>query len=272
MKKNTKIANVYIVLVLATMYIPILMVIIYSFNAGRNSSVWEGFSLTWYEELFKDPLYPQAIVNSLVLALLSSVSAGIIGTLGAFGMAKVRLKSKGFIEYISTIPIMIPEIILGMVFLSFFALLGLPFGMTTLVIGHTAFCIPYVFLQVKARLSGMDKSLEEAALDLGANKVRAFIDVILPNILPAIASGMLLSFAMSFDDVIISVFVTGVNVNTLPLLIYTQLRTGVTPEVNALSTLMFLATIILCLLAYFIGRTPKSNLSEKRGKKNEKNT
>ena len=180
-----------------------------------------------------------------------------IGTLGAVGSSKVELRGKGAIEYISTLPIMIPEIILGMVFMAFFSLIGLPFGMTTLIIAHTAFCIPYVFMMVKARLVGMDKSLEEAAQDLGASKVRTFFDIILPLIAPAIASGMLLSFAMSFDDVIISVFVTGVNSNTLPLKIYSQLKTGVTPKINALCTLMFLVTVLLCGASAFFGREKK---------------
>ena len=130
--------------------------------------------------------------------------------------------------------------------------------MLTLVISHTAFCIPYVFMQVKARLAGMDKSLEEAARDLGASRTRVFFDITLPLILPAIVSGMLLSFAMSLDDVIISVFVTGVKVNTLPILIYTQLKTGVTPKINALCTLMFLATLIIVLLSAFLGRIGNS--------------
>ena len=129
--------------------------------------------------------------------------------------------------------------------------------MTTLIIAHTAFCIPYVFMLVKARLVGMDKSLEEAALDLGASKMRAFFDIVLPLIAPAIASGMLLAFAMSFDDVIISVFVTGVDSNTLPIKIYSQLKTGVTPKINALCTLMFGITILLCGLSLLIGREKK---------------
>ena len=157
---------------------------------------------------------------------------------------------------------MIPEIILGMVFMAFFSLLGLPFGMTTLILAHTAFCIPYVYMLVKARLVGMDKSLVEAALDLGASPLRVFFDITLPLLLPAIVSGMLLAFAMSIDDVIISVFVTGVNTNTLPLKIYTQLKTGVTPKINALCTLMFAATLLLCGLAAFLGRTPKHKKQE----------
>lgn len=257
MKNRTKLSNIYLAVILLLMYIPIVLVIIYSFNESKISSVWDGFSLKWYEELFRDKSIFEALLNSIVLGLSSSLAAAVIGTLGAVGSSKVELKGKGVIEYLSTLPIMIPEIILGMVFMAFFSLLGLPFGMTTLIIAHTAFCIPYVFMLVKARLVGMDKSLEEAALDLGASKVRTFFDIVLPLIAPAIASGMLLSFAMSFDDVIISVFVTGVDSNTLPLKIYSQLKTGVTPKINALCTLMFCATILLCGFSAFIGREKK---------------
>lgn len=161
-------------------------------------------------------------------------------------------------EYLSTIPIMVPEIILGMVFMAFFALLGLPFGMTTLVIAHTAFCIPYVFMMVKARLVGIDKSLEEAARDLGASPSRIFFDITMPLIMPAVASGCLLAFAMSFDDVVISIFVNGPKLSTLPIKVYTQLKTGVTPEINALCTIILVVVILILLL---------SSLFEKRKKK-----
>lgn len=268
MKNRTRIPNIYLGLVLAIMYIPILLVIIYSFNQSKISSVWSGFSLKWYAELFKDKDLLEAMVNSLVLATVSSLSAAVIATLAAVGMPRVKLISKGIIEYISTLPIMIPEIILGMVFLVFFALLRLPFGMVTLTIAHTSFCIPYVYMLVKARLVGIDKSYAEAAKDLGANEWNVFFDITLPLILPAILSGILLSFAMSLDDVVISVFVTGARTNTLPLKIYTQLKTGVTPKINALCTLMFGATLLAILLASWVskrtpgGRTPKDRTPE----------
>ena len=149
---------------------------------------------------------------------------------------------------------MTPEIIMGMVSLTFFSLLSLPFGMLTLFIAHTAFCIPYVYMQVKARLVGLDPSFLEAARDLGASESRAFWDVTLPLIAPAIVSGTLLAFAMSIDDVIISVFVTGANTNTLPIKIYTMLKTGVTPKINALCTLMFGATLLIVIASVLIGR------------------
>jgi spermidine/putrescine transport system permease protein len=261
----------YISLVIAVMYIPILIMIVYSFNRSRLSSVWDGFTLNWYRELFRDRSLFSALKNSVVLALLSSFAAAVIGTLGAAGTVRketrlkngrfsngrfsgVRLRPPAVMEYLAILPVMTPEIILGMVLLAFFSFLGLPFGMTTLVIAHTSFCIPYVYLLVKARLSGLDKGCMEAARDLGATETRAFLDILLPMVLPAVVSGMLLSFAMSFDDVIISVFVTGVNTNTLPVKIYSQIKTGVTPKINALCTLLFGFTLLLCLLSAWLSR------------------
>ena len=263
MKNRTRLPNVYLGVLLALMYVPILLVIVYSFNESKTSAVWGGFSWKWYEQMFRDEDLFEALWNSIVLGVLSSCAAAVIGTLGAYGMSKVKFPLKGAVEYVSTLPIMIPEIILGMVFMAFFSLLGLPFGMTTLVIAHTAFSIPYVFMLVKARLVGMDQSLLEAAQDLGAAPARVFFDITLPLVAPAIASGMLLAFAMSMDDVIISVFVTGVGTNTLPVKIYSQLKTGVTPEINALCTLLFVATLLLCGLAALLGRAPKKRKSER---------
>ncbi len=254
MRKRTGISNLYLLLITVMMYLPIVIVMVYSFNENRISSVWGGFSMRWYEVLMRDRNIGTALINSLVLGILSSLAAAVIGTLGAIGTMRSRFRGRGFMAWLAMLPMMTPEIILGMLFLAFFSLLGLPFGMTTLVISHTAFCIPYVFMQVRSRLAGMDHSFEEAARDLGAGRTRVFFDITLPLIFPAILSGMLLSFAMSFDDVIISVFVTGVNVNTLPILIYTRLKTGVTPEINALCSLMFLATLFLILLSAMAGR------------------
>ncbi|MDR2133465.1 MAG: ABC transporter permease [Treponema sp.] len=248
----------YIGFILVVMYIPILLVIIYSFNQSRLSSVWSGFTLSWYAELFRDRSMFEALRNSLVLGLLSSFAAAFIGVLGASGMARARPPGGTVMEFLSILPIMTPEIILGMTFLAFFSLLALPFGMLTLVIAHTAYCVPYVYLLVKARLAGLDKSYVEAARILGASDMRAFYDITLPLMLPAVVSGMLISFAMSFDDVIISVFVTGVHTNTLPIKIYSQIKTGVTPKTNALCTLLFALTLILCLVSAALAR-PRSN-------------
>ena len=247
MKKKRRISfsTVYLALGLVIIYLPIALVILYSFNESKLSSVWGGFSLKWYRTLFEDKAMFQALGNSLILGLSASLAAGVVGTLGAVGFDRVRPRSRRLIEYLTSLPLMTPEIILGMVFMAFFGMLGIPFGMGTLILSHTTFCIPYVFMLVQARLVGMDRSLAEAARDLGAGERQVFFTITLPLLLPAIVSGMLLSFAMSLDDVIISLFVTGVNVNTLPIKVYTALKTGVTPEINALCTLLLAATLLL---------------------------
>lgn len=247
MKKKRRISfsTVYLALGLVIIYLPIALVILYSFNESKLSSVWGGFSLKWYRTLFADKAMFQALGNSLILGLSASFAAGVVGTLGSVGFDRVRPRSRRVIEYLTSLPLMTPEIILGMVFMAFFGMLGIPFGMGTLILSHTTFCIPYVFILVQARLVGMDRSLAEAARDLGAGERQVFFTITLPLLLPAIVSGMLLSFAMSLDDVIISLFVTGVNVNTLPIKVYTALKTGVTPEINALCTLLLAATLLL---------------------------
>lgn len=256
MKKKRRItfSTVYLALGLVIIYLPIALVILYSFNESKLSSVWGGFSLKWYRTLFADKAMFQALGNSLILGLSASLAAGVVGTLGAVGFDRVRPRSRRLIEYLTSLPLMTPEIILGMVFMAFFGMLGIPFGMGTLILSHTTFCIPYVFMLVQARLVGMDRSLAEAARDLGAGERQVFFTITLPLLLPAIVSGMLLSFAMSLDDVIISLFVTGVNVNTLPIKVYTALKTGVTPEINALCTLLLAATLLLVGLSMLWSR------------------
>lgn len=257
MKKNGKLSKLYLGIVLFFMYLPIGFVILYSFNDSKLTVSWKGFSLRWYEALFHNRGMLEALRNSLILGILSCLLAAVIGTLGAVGMARIRWKSKEALEYVALLPLMIPEIILGMVFLAFFSMLNLPFGMLTLLIAHTVFCVPYILMQVKARLVGMDKSLEEAALDLGATPIRTFFDVTLPLIMPAVLSGSLLAFAMSMDDVVISVFVNGPRMSTLPIKVYTQLKTGVTPEINALCTLMLAVTLLVLLLYTLIKKVKK---------------
>ena len=215
------------------------MVVIYSFNASKYSN-WAGFSLQWYEKLFRNSQILRSLNNSLILAFSSCGLSILIGTAGAVGMARSRFRTQGLLENVSMIPMMMPEIILGMAYLAFFSIIRIPFGMLTLIIAHTTFCIPYIFINVQSRLIGLDPAYVEAARDLGASPTRAFYDVTLPLITPAILSGALLSFAMSMDDVVISFFVTGTTSNTLPLQVYSMLKMGVTPEVNALCTLMLL--------------------------------
>jgi spermidine/putrescine transport system permease protein len=259
MTKKKRWPYLYVAFILALTYVPIIVMAVYSFNASKISSVWGGWSFKWYETLFRDDDMWKALRNSLVLAALSCLCAVVIGTMGALGVHRKKTKLGGTIVYLSTLPIMLPEIILGMVFLSTFSLMGLPFGMTTLVIAHTSFCIPYIYSMVNARLIGMDKALEEAARDLGASPIQVFFDVTLPMILPAIFSGVILAFAMSFDDVVISIFMTGPTVNTLPIKIYTRIKTGVTPEINALSVILLITAAVLLGVSSLLSKRRKTN-------------
>lgn len=252
-KKRSVFAPIYLSVVLIVLYLPILMVVIYSFNAGRTIGAWQGFTTGWYTRLFQNALMADALKNSLILAALSSAAAGVIGTLGAVGLARGRLAAGSAIESLATLPMMIPELVLGMAYLALFTAVGFRLGMAALVLTHTTFCVPYVFINVKARLTGMDPAIEEAARDLGASPMRVLRDITLPLITPSVVSGMMLAVAMSLDDVVISFFVTSAETTTLPLKVYTGLRSGGTPEINALSTLMLGAIFILVALRELIG-------------------
>lgn len=248
MKKKHIFSTIYLAFFVVVMYIPIALTVIYSFNENKSPTLWSGFSMRWYEELAGDRSIREALVNSLILAFGSCFVSILIATSAALGMRNRKSKIDKVMAYISSLPIMIPEIILGMVFLGVFSFMNLPFGMLTLMISHTAFCVPYIFMMVQARLEGMNKNLEEAARDLGARPWEVFRDVTLPSIMPAILSGSILAFAMSFDDVVISIFVTGARTNTLAIKIYTKLKVGVTPEINALATILLAVTIVIVVI------------------------
>ena len=249
MKKVSKAAVIFLVVITVLNYLPIILTVVYSFNKSKLSSVWEGFSLDWYKMLLGDGDIKKALLNSIILAFLACVLALIIGVSAALAMRGKKLFFDDFISNFASLPIMIPEIILGMVFMAIFSYMNLPFGFVTMTIAHASFCVPYVFLILRARLMGMDLSLEEAARDLGASEFETFRDVTLPYILPGIASGLLLSFAMSFDDVVISIFTTGPSVNTLAIKIYTKMKTGITPEINALATVILVITVLIIFIS-----------------------
>jgi spermidine/putrescine transport system permease protein len=252
MRTKTKAPIVYLALITAINYLPILVVVAFSFNASKLPTTWTSFSLRWYGKLASNTRILESLRNSLILGLSSTLLSAIIGTLGALGLAKTDYKTNKLVSFLATLPLMIPEIILGMVYLAYFSLFSIPFGFPTLLLAHTSFCVPYIMMMVSARLVGMDENLEEAARDLGASRARAFRDITLPLLSPAILSGSILAFAMSFDDIVISVFVNSPYFNTLPTRIYTQMKTGVTPEINALCTLMLLVTLSGILLSFAI--------------------
>ncbi len=262
MKKKKILSPVFITLVLIFLYLPIIVVVVFSFNANtaRNPTTFTGWTLNWYQDLFKNTRgYWDALKVSLELALYSCLVAVVIGTLGAVGMARKMLSGKvnaaaRIAEGMITIPIMIPEIILGLSFMAVFYFAKIPMGMTALVLSHSTFCIPYVFIVVKGRMAGLDPALSEAARDLGANEKQVFFDITLPLIRPAIVSGAILAIAMSLDDFIISVFLAGSQVVTLPLKIYSSVKTGVSPQVNALCTLMLAAVFLAVGLSQLVGK------------------
>ncbi len=261
MKKQSFFSILFLVLVLVVLYLPIGAVVAYSFNANpsRNPVEFTGFTTHWYTDLFSGARgYGTALGVSLRVALLSTALSIIIGALGAVGITQRTLLEKkasaaeSWMETLVTLPIMIPEIILAMAFMAIFYAVGLPFGELTLVLSHTTFCIPYLFLTVKSRLVGIDTALFDAARDLGADQGRVLWDITLPLVRPAIVSGAFLAFAMSMDDFIISFFVFGTSAITLPIKIYSSVKTGVSPQINALCTVMIAIGFLAVALSQYI--------------------
>jgi putrescine transport system permease protein len=233
---------------IAFLYLPILVLIAYSFNASALVTVWGGFSTAWYGELLHNRPILEAAALSLEVGVVASTGAVILGTLAAVSLVRFRsFRGRLLLTGMTTAPLVMPEIITGitqlLLFVSMFQFLGWPHrGFTTLVIAHVAFCTAYTTITIQSRLRGADRSLEEAAMDLGAGPVGAFLDTTLPIIAPALVSSWLLSFILSVDDLVISSFVSGPRANTLPMLIYSKVRLGVSPDVNAL------ASLIICLV------------------------
>lgn len=274
MKRQSIFSILFLILVLIVLYLPIAAVVAYSFNANptRNPVTFTGFTTQWYADLFTGTRgYGEALWVSVRVALMSTLLSVVIGTLGAVGMSQRGLieakssRAEGLMETLVTLPIMIPEIILAMAFMSIFYALGLPFGELTLVLAHTTFCIPYLFLTVKSRLVGMDPALFDAARDLGANPGRVLWDITLPLVRPAILSGAFLAFAMSMDDFIISFFVYGVGSVTLPIKIYSSVKVGVSPQINALCTVMIGVGFLAVAISQYISsvRSAKLRKTEK---------
>jgi len=239
--------NLYLLLVFIFLYLPIGVIVVFSFNTSRMNILFEGFTTEWYRSVFKNAILMEALRNSLFVGVASTILATVIGTLGALGMHKYQFPGKRMLDKLIYIPMVIPEVVLGIALLSIFSLSGIGLSLGTLILGHVTFCIPFVLLNVRARLAGMDACLEEAALDLGATPIKAFFFVILPAIAPAIGSGAILSFTLSLDDVIVSFFTTGPDSMTFPLKILSMVKTGVTPEVNAITTLLMLVLVVLII-------------------------
>lgn len=253
MKKRARfLPNAYLILVLTFLYLPTLVVVLFSFNKSNNGVLWTGFTTQWYAQLFKTRAIMESFGNSLIVALISCAAAAVLGTLGALALARSKFRGKGLLVNVASLPIMLPEIVIGLAFMTFFSALGISLGITTLVLAHTAFCVPYVLIIVQSRLVGLDPALEEAARDLGASPAQAFFSVTLPLILPAVLSGVLLAFAMSLDDMVISFFVTGPTTTTFPVYVFGKLKTDVPPSINAMCTLTLGLTLIVVALSQYV--------------------
>ncbi|MCL6439345.1 MAG: ABC transporter permease [Rubrobacteraceae bacterium] len=234
-------------LVYAFLYAPIFVLMLFSFNSTKSTQIWEGFSLRWYGELVHDPEVLHAFYNSMIVGVVSTIISTVIGTFAALALARYRFRGKSVADSTIYAATVMPEIVVGVSLLAFFVSVGFHLGLTTIIIAHVAFSISFVTIVVRARLAGMDRSLEEAAMDLGATPRTTFLRVTLPQIMPGVLAGALLAFSLSFEDFVITFFVAGVGSSTLPLLIYSMIKRGVSPVINALSTVMLAATVVALL-------------------------
>jgi len=262
-KKSLKLlADFYAILIYAIFYIPVVVMMVFSFNDQRNNYYWAGFTTKWYGELFNNHALTDSLWYSVVIAVLATLISVTIGTIGALGLRKFEFKGRRFINQMLYIPIIVPEIVLAVAILVVFMTVGVRLGMGSILIGHCTFCIPYAVVTIKGRISGDDNSMEEASMDLGANRLQTFFRVTLPSIMPGVMSAAFLSFTLSIDDVVMSNMLAGAKQSTLPVLILSMSRSGVTPDANALTTLMILIIVIAMVLNNYV----KSALKKRRKK------
>ncbi|MBR3320074.1 ABC transporter permease [Candidatus Saccharibacteria bacterium] len=242
----------YIYLVLVLLFLPIFILVAFSFNESKLNVIFTGFTFDWYARLFANPDLLEAFKNTALIAILSTSISTIIGTISAVGLKKFKFRGAAVVDKLIYIPIVIPEIVLGIALLSVFTLAKLELSFWTVLLAHISFSVPFVITSVRSTLYSLPRNIEEAAEDLGASRWQTFFKVTLPLIMPGVVSGALLAFTLSLDDVVISYFAAGPGTNTLPLYIYANIKTGISPDVNALTTLMLIVTIItLSLSAYF---------------------
>lgn len=240
MKEKKKIGSkIFMILMMIFFYAPIVYIIIFSFNSSRSLTNFDGFSLRWYEKMFNDRTMMESVVYTIVIAVLSTIISTVVGTITSIGLSKSRPVLKKTVEQINNFPIMNPEIVTAIGLLMFFSALGVKKGFGTLLLAHVMFCIPYVMLSVTPKLRSLDPNLADAAMDLGATPWQALTKVIVPQVMPGIISGALIAFTMSFDDFVISYFVTGNGVSNISILVYTMSK-RINPSINALSTLVIL--------------------------------
>ncbi len=260
-----KISKLYMSLLLMFLYVPIFVLIVFSFNTTKSRTVFEGFTFDWYIRLFQNELILTSLRNTIIISVLAATLSTVLGTAAAIGINNMRKFPKGVVMNINNFPIINPEIVTGvslmLLFVFFAARMNFSFGFGTLLIAHITFDVPYVILNVMPKFRQMNPNLYEAAQDLGCNSIKAFFKVVLPEIMPGIVSGFLMSFTFSLDDFIISYFTSGATSQTLPITIYSMTRRKVSPEINALSTIIFVVVVIVLIV---------KNMLENRGRKEEK--
>ncbi|WP_286741163.1 spermidine/putrescine ABC transporter permease PotC [Psychrobacter sp. UBA3068] len=257
-KRTIKIGSIaakgYLGLIYALLYLPILVLVVMSFNQSKIGYNWGGFSLKWYESLFNNQAMLDAFWHSIVLGLVAATVSTLIGTLTALALHRYKFRGKGLLNGLLFVLMMSPEIVLAISLLALFLLIGLQLGFVSLLLAHITFCLPFVVITVFARLSSLDERLLEAARDLGANESTMVRTVLIPVILPAVMAGWLLAFTLSLDDVVVSTFVTGPSYEILPLRIYSMVRVGLKPEVNAIGTLLLVASLVLVIISQLLLR------------------
>lgn len=258
-----KLQKIYTGIILFFMYMPIMVLIAYSFNDGKTT-VWKGFTLQWYVDLFQDELIMESLKNTLVIAILASCIATVLGTTAAIGINNFSGKKRMLIQNLSNIPMLSPDVVTGVSLMLMFTLAGVTFhfqmGFWTVLLAHISFCTPYVVLSVMPRLRRMDYSIYEAALDLGCNQWQAFSKVVIHELLPGIFTGFLMSFTYSLDDFVITYFTRGASFQTLSVHIYTMTHQRISPKVNALSAILFVAVVVIMLI---------TNIKDRREEKAE---
>jgi spermidine/putrescine transport system permease protein len=254
MKLVTRLLGVWTGFVLLFFYLPIAVLVLFSFNQSRLNIVWTGFTLEWYTSLWSDTVLVRALQNSLIVAVFTTGISLVLGTAGAWLLYRYRYRAANLLETLSFLPMIVPEVILGVSLLILFVTIGLQLGYTTIVISHVTFCFPFVMASVQARLAGLDPALEEAALDLGATPLQAFMKVLVPYLMPAIVSGGLMSFTLSLDELIVTYFTASAGTRTLPLEIFGRVKKGLDPSLNAISTVFIAVTVMALLITEAVRR------------------
>jgi spermidine/putrescine transport system permease protein len=249
-----RVFGVWTGVVFAFFYLPIAILILFSFNESRLNIVWTGFTLEWYGSLFGDRTLVRTLQNSLIVAAATTLLSVVLGTAGGWLLYRYRYRASTVLETLVFLPMIVPEVILGVSLLILFVTVGLKLGYSTIVISHVTFCFPFVMAAVQARLAGLDPSLEEAALDLGATPVQAFSKVLIPYLMPAIVSGALMAFTLSLDELIVTWFTASAGTRTLPLEIFGRVKKGLDPSLNAISTVFILFTVLAVLVTEALRR------------------